>query len=156
VRKLVTVAAVLSILGLVAAGCGGDDEEPTTTSTTTLTGASGVSGASGASGAAGADVSQIEQTLEDAGFTVEKADAASLTVTLPSAEIKAEEKLDVDGGGLSSTAFITEYADEADATTVQEQYEEENILPSKREGAIVFSAPTDSDLDLLIDAAKGD
>ncbi len=50
--RLKTSLALLLTLGLLAAGCGGDDE--TTSSTTTeATGASGASGASGESGAAG-------------------------------------------------------------------------------------------------------
>lgn len=50
--RMKTILAATLAAGLLAAGCGGDDEE-TTTTTTTTTGATGASGASGASGEQG-------------------------------------------------------------------------------------------------------
>ena len=50
-RKLTLLLVAVLALGLVAAGCGGDDDETTsTTSSTTTTGTSGASGATGAGG----------------------------------------------------------------------------------------------------------
>lgn len=154
-RKLVAITLVLSAMGLAVAGCGGDDE--TTTAPTTATGASGASGTSGASGATGAagDISQIEQNLEQAGLTVKQGDPASRTITLADGEVEAEEKLDITGGELSSTSFVSQFADEADAEDVFDQYESEGILASEQRGTVVYSAPTEDDVKGLIEAAGG-
>jgi hypothetical protein len=155
VRKLVAIALVLPVVGLTASGCGDDDETTTAPITPTgATGATGASGASGATGAAGA-ISQIEQSLEEAGLTVKQGDPASRTITLPTGEVEAEEKLDISGGELSSTSFVSKFADEADAEAVFDQYESEGILASERRGTVVYSAPTEDDVKILTDAAAG-
>ena len=153
-RQLVPVAVLTLALGLLAAGCGGDDEEttPTTTTPTGLTGVSGASGASGTTGAAG-DVTQIRQTLEDAGYTVEEGDPASRVVTLPSGDVEAEEKLDVSGNDLAGAAFVLSFADESDAEAVFDHYETEGTFFAEQNGTNVFAAPEETDLDTLVGAA---
>jgi hypothetical protein len=59
-KRIAALALAVLALGLVAAGCGGDDDE-TTSSTTSSTTTTGTSGASGASGAA--DVSPERAAL---------------------------------------------------------------------------------------------
>ena len=154
-KPFVVLVIALSASAPLAVGCGGDDEEPTTTGAAATTGASGLSGASGASGASG-DISQVEQNLEDAGLFVEPGDPASLTVTLPDRTVEAQKKLDVSGVGLSSTAFVAEYATEEEAEQVFDQYKAEAILETVRQGTVVYSAPTKEDLDVLIGYAGGD
>ena len=150
-RKLAAIVLVLPLLGL-ASGCG--DDEETTTAPITPTGVTGATGASGATGAAG-DISQIEQNLEQAGLTVEKGDPASRTIALPSGEIEAEEKLDVSGGELSSTSFVSQFADESDAAAVTDQYRSEDILAAEQHGTVVYSAPTENDVEVMTEAAGG-
>ncbi len=48
-RILIFVVPILAV-GLIAAGCGGDDDETTSSTTSTTTGASGATGATGAGG----------------------------------------------------------------------------------------------------------
>jgi hypothetical protein len=154
VRTLVPVAALSLALGLLAAGCGGDDDE-TIPTTTTPTGISGATGATGTTGAAGS-VSQIQQTLEDAGYTVEEGGSASRVVTLPSGDVEAEEKLDVSGNDLSGTAFVLSFGDESEAQDVFDSYETEGTFFAEQEGTIVFAAPEESDLQTLVSAAGAD
>jgi hypothetical protein len=151
VRKLVPAAVLVLIAGLLAAGCGGDDDE-TTPVTTTPTGLTGVTGATGATGAAG-DISQVQQTLEDAGYTVEQGDPASRVVTLESGDVEAEEKLDVSGNDLSGTAFVLDFGDESEAMDVFDNYEAEGTFFAEQSGTIVFAAPEESDLETLVSAA---
>jgi ABC-type Fe3+-hydroxamate transport system substrate-binding protein len=149
-RQIVALTALVLALGLLAAGCGGDDEE-TPLATTTPTGLSGVSGATGTTGASG-DISQIEQTLEDAGYTVEKGDPSSRVVTLESGEVEAEEKLDVSGNDLAGTAFVLSFGDESEAMDVLENYETEGTFAAEQTGTTVFAAPEESDVKTLVSA----
>jgi hypothetical protein len=151
VRKLVPAAALALALGLLAFGCGGDDDD-TPVATTTPTGLSGVSGATGTTGAAG-DISQVQQALEGGGYTVEKGDPSSRIVTLPSGDVEAEEKLDVSGNDLAGTAFVLSFADESEAMEVFDNYETEGTFFADQQGTIVFAAPEESDLETLVNAA---
>jgi hypothetical protein len=150
-RQLVPLTALALAAGLLAAGCGGDDED-TTAVMTTPTGLSGVSGATGTTGAAG-DISQIEQTLEDAGYTVENGDPSSRVVTLESGDLEAEEKLDVSGNDLAGTAFVLGFGDESEAMDVFDNYETEGTFFAEQRGTTVFAAPEEADLDALVSAA---
>jgi hypothetical protein len=151
-RQIAPLTALVLACGVLAAGCGGDDDDPV--ATTTPTGLSGVSGATGTTGAAG-DISQIQQTLEEAGYTVEKGDPSSRVVTLESGEVEAEEKLDVSGGDLAGTAFVLSFGDESEAMDVFDNYEAEGTFAAEQHGTVVFAAPEESDLDTLVSAAGG-
>jgi hypothetical protein len=156
VRKAVPRAAFVLVFGALVAGCGGDDDE-TAAVTTTPTGLTGVTGATGTTGADGvpSDISEIEQTLEDSGYTVERGDPASRVVTLESGDVEAEEKLDVSGNDLGGTAFVLQFGDETEAMDVFDNYEAEGTFAAEQSGTIVFAAPEEGDLDTLVNAAGG-
>jgi hypothetical protein len=159
VRKAVPPAALVLVFGALVAACGGDDDEttPVTTTPTGLTGVTGVTGATGTTGAEGipSDISEVEQTLEDSGYTVERGDPASRVVTLESGDVEAEEKLDVSGNDLGGTAFVLQFGDETEAMDVFDNYEAEGTFAAEQNGTIVFAAPEDADLDTLVNAAGG-
>lgn len=141
-RKLPALAALVLATGLIAAGCGGDDDETTTTtSTTSSTGATGASGASGEAGSGAvaeineicketdpdidaafrkspeAGIKEIESVLEQIGDVEGAEDDPAIATFISTAETDlATLETDPSSLGPESFAATDEAADEAGLT----------------------------------------